>query len=299
MPEAPIEAYDKEALVNRNPHANFAEVEASRPDYDPTSFWVPTKTPKPSWEPGDGASMNGWEGKSMVPIDPHGPDRTTNQNYKLMISTTVPRPIALVSTISADGKRQNIAPFSYFSNVASDPPTYSISFAGKEAIDTLRNIEETGELCINIVSDWFLEAANFCSVNTPAYVSEWPLAGLHPLKSTKVRPPHVAESAFGMECKLLSITPLFSKTKVNDDGSPQRANTLILVEAVMFHAREDAIDEKRETVDIKILRPVWRGGGITYGTCFGGWETPRPDSFRKLRETQRIKDILQTVERPK
>ena len=295
MPEAPIEAYDKEALVQRNPHADFGEVEAKRPDYDPTSFWIPTKTPKPSWKPGEGASMNIWEGKQMVAIDPYEPNRTTNSNYKLMISTTVPRPIALVSTVSSEGS-QNIAPFSYFNNVASDPPTYVISFAGKEAIDTLKNIEETGELCISIVSDWFLEAANFTSVNTPAHLSEWPLAGLHPLKSSKVRPPHVAESAFSIECKLLSVTPLFLKSKVNQDGSPERANTLILVEAVMFHAREDAIDEKKETVDIKVLRPVWRAGGITYGTCFGGWETPRPDSFRNLRETQPIKDILRTME---
>ncbi|KAE9364700.1 flavo protein-like protein oxygenase [Stipitochalara longipes BDJ] len=296
MPEAQIEAYDKEALVQRNPHADFAEVEAKRPNYDPSSFWVPTKTPKPSWRPGDGASMNTWQGKPMITIDPYGPGRTPNQNYKLMISTTVPRPIALVSTVSADGKRQNLASFSYFNNVASDPPTYSIAFAGKEAIDTLRNIEEIGELCISVVSDWFLEAANFTSVNTPAHLSEWPLAGLHSLKSSKVRPSHVAESAFSMECKLPSVTPLFSKTKMNEDGSPERANTLVLVEAVMFHAREDAIDGKRETVDIKVLRPVWRGGGITYGTCFGGWETPRPDSFRALRETQPIKDILQTIE---
>ena len=113
MSEAPIEAYDKEALVQRNPHADFPAIEATRPNYDPTTVWNPTKTPKPSWKPGDGASMNGWYGKPMVAIDPHQPGRTSNQNYKLMISTTVPRPIALVSTISADGKRQNLAPYSY------------------------------------------------------------------------------------------------------------------------------------------------------------------------------------------
>lgn len=296
MSEAPVEAYDKEALIHRNPHADFGAIEKSRPDYDPTNFWAPTKTPKPLWKPGDGAIANDWNGKTMIAIDPHEPGRAGNQNYKLMISTTVPRPIALVSTISADGKRQNLAPYSYFNNVASDPPTYSISFAGKEANDSLTNILETGELCISIVSDWFLEAANFTSVNTPPHLSEWPLAGLHPLKSSKVRPPHVAESAFSMECKLHSATPLFSRTKVNEDGSPERANTLVLVEAVMFHAREDAIDENREAVDIKVLRPVWRGGGITYGTCFGGWETPRPNPFRVLRETQPIKDILNTIE---
>ena len=78
MSEAPIEAYDKEALVQRNPHADFAEVEAKRPAYDPTSFWVPTKTPNPSWQPGDGASVNTWQEKSMITIDPYEPGRITN-----------------------------------------------------------------------------------------------------------------------------------------------------------------------------------------------------------------------------
>lgn len=113
MSETPIEAYDKEALVKRNPHADFPAIEAKRPDYDPTQFWIPTKTPKPSWKPGDGASSNDWQEQLMITIDPHEPGRTSNQNYKLMISTTVPRPIALVSTISVDGSRRNLAPYSY------------------------------------------------------------------------------------------------------------------------------------------------------------------------------------------
>ena len=112
MPESPIEADDKEALVKRNPHADFSAIEKSRPAYDPTSFWVPSKTPKPSWKPGDGALTDDWHGRRMVDIDPYEPGRTSNQNYKLMISTTVPRPIALVSTLSADGKHGNLAPYS-------------------------------------------------------------------------------------------------------------------------------------------------------------------------------------------
>ncbi|KAH6677714.1 hypothetical protein B0J14DRAFT_584995 [Halenospora varia] len=289
---APIEAYDKEALVQRNPHKDFATVEASRPDYNPEAVWIPSKTPNSSWKPGDGASREGWDKKSIA-IDPHSPGRTVNQNYKLMISSTVPRPIALVSTVSADGTCKNLAPFSYFNNVSNDPPLYSLSFHGEEANDSLRNLLETGELSISIVSDWFLEAANFTSVNTPPQISEWMVSGLHPAKSSKVAPPHVAESAFSMECRLHSTIPIYSKTVCREDGSPVRTATLVLAEALMFHVREDAIDEKRETVDIRVLRPVWRGGGITYGNCFSGWETPRPDAFRILRQTSPVKDILQ------
>lgn len=75
-----------------------------------------------------------------------------------MISSTVPRPIALVSTISADGKSTNLAPFSYFQNVCDDPPLYSLCFVGKgDPVDTHRNLLETGECCISIISDWFIE----------------------------------------------------------------------------------------------------------------------------------------------
>jgi flavin reductase (DIM6/NTAB) family NADH-FMN oxidoreductase RutF len=291
MQTPPVEAFDKEALVKRNPHENFIEVEASRPDCDASKSWIATKTPNPSWKPDDGASRNVWEKSQLIAIDPQATSRTVNQNYKLMISTTVPRPIALVSTVAADGT-QNLAPFSYFNNVTNDPPLYSLSFHGEEANDSLRNLLDTGECCISTISDWFLEAANFTSVNTPPQISEWPLSGLHPLKSSKVQAPHVAESAFSIECKLHTTVPIFSKAVVKDDGSPVRTATHVLVEAVMFHVRGDAVDEAKETVDIKVLRPVWRGGGITYGSCFSGWETPRPDSFRILRETQAVKDIL-------
>jgi flavin reductase (DIM6/NTAB) family NADH-FMN oxidoreductase RutF len=221
------------------------------------------------------------------------------QNYKLMISSTVPRPIALVSTISKDGNMENLAPFSYFNNVCNDPPRYSIPFHGELPTDSLRNLLETKECCISIVSDWFLEAMNMSSVNTPPDISEWPLSGLHVSKSDVVRPGFVTESAFSMECRFHNILPVFSKNEVDAKGEKKRTATHILVEAVMFHVREDTIDDKMETIDIKVLRPVWRGGGITYGSCFEGWKTPRPGPFRELRETEAVQEILEKVKSAK
>ena len=93
----------------------------------------------------------------MLHIDPP-PSHTSMQNYKLMISTAVPRPIALVSTVSKDGKSTNLAPFSSFQNVCEDPPLYSLSFVGKgELIDSVRNLIDTGECCISDIEDWFIE----------------------------------------------------------------------------------------------------------------------------------------------
>lgn len=95
-------------------------------------------------------------------IDPSAPGRETVQNYKLMLSTTVPRPIALVSTVSKDGKSTNLAPFAYFMNVCSEPCLYSLSFVGKArgegwGSDTLENLVETGECAVSVVGDWFVE----------------------------------------------------------------------------------------------------------------------------------------------
>lgn len=287
----PTEAFDHEALVKRNPHADWPAVEASREQYDFAKTFKYTKTPNASWQPGQGASDNAWQQYKLLAIDPQDPSRTTNQNYKLMISSTVPRPIALVSTVSKDGSCQNLAPYSYFNAVSADPPMYTVSMVGDELKDSLRNCMETGELCISIISDWYIEAANSSSVNTPPQLSEWPFSGLHPRQSTIVKPPHPAEAAFSMECKVHSLSPIYSKNRKNDDGSPVRTATLVLCEAVLYHIREDTIDEKKETVKIEVLRPVWRGGGITYGSLFDGWETPRPIAFRDLREQANVKEI--------
>lgn len=291
----PVEAYDKEALVKRNPHADFAAVEASRPPFDSSKQYTFSKTPNPSWQPGDGASNDEWKKHQLLAIDPNDENRPWQSNYKLIISSLAPRPIALVSTVSETGIR-NLAPFSYFNAVSTDPPLYSVSFVGEDANDSLTNCLDTGELCISIISDWYLEAANFSSVNTAPHVSEWPFTGLHPLESTKVKPPHPAEAAFSIECKVHSSVPIYSKQKRNEDGSKVRTATMVLCEAVLFHVRKDAVNERRDTVNLKVLRPVWRGGGITYGCLFDGWETPRPMAFRDLLKEKRVKDIMDNID---
>jgi hypothetical protein len=115
----PVEAPDKEALIKRNPHGNWDQVEASRICYDFSDVWKASKTPVPTWKAGDGASSDRWRDHKRITIRPYEEGRTTVQNYKLMISTTVPRPIALVTTISSEGV-SNMAPFSYFQNVCAD-----------------------------------------------------------------------------------------------------------------------------------------------------------------------------------
>ncbi|KAI1340158.1 hypothetical protein F5Y15DRAFT_423180 [Xylariaceae sp. FL0016] len=284
----PLEAPDKEAQIKRNPHADFAAVEASRPDFDHTKEWKFSKTPNPGWKVGDGASNDEWKKHKFVSIDPYEEGRDLVLNYKLMISATVPRPIALASTVTADGKTRNIAPFSYFQCVTTDPPLYSLSFSGRQFNDTVKNILDTKELCISLTSDWLLEAANFTSVNTPAHISEWELAGLTPAASDVVAPPYVAESPYSVECRLHSHQHFHSNV-----APGVRTATMVVVEIVRFHVWEDALAPDRATADARKLRPVFRAGGITYGSCFDVFELPRPDAFRDIRQDEAVERIVQ------
>jgi len=273
--------------VNRNPHSDFAAVEAARSDYDHSINWNPIKTPNPQWKVGDGASSEDWKKHKMISIDPSGPEQTAVKNYKLMISSTVPRPIALVSTISKDGQTTNLSPFSYFQNVCSDPPLYSLSLIGVgDLSDTARNILETGECSISIISDWFIEAANYTSTNTPPSLSEWPLSGLTPRKSDVIEPTYVGESAFSIECKL------HSSQEIKSPRTGLRSALLVIVEAVRFHVREDALAEDKCSVDLAKLRPIWRAGGISYGCAREGFELPRPEAWRLAREREDVKPFI-------
>ena len=131
-----------------------------------------------------------------------------------MTGIIVPRPVALVSTIDRNGVA-NLAPFSFFSGVGSNPPTVLFCPALRARAtpsaqhdmrkDTLRNVEETGEFVINVVSEAMADAANEAAADVPPEVDEFQLAGLTPVASEVVRPPRVAESPAQMECKLLQV----------------------------------------------------------------------------------------------
>ena len=65
------------------------------------------------------------------------------------------------------------------------------------------------------------------------------------------------------------------------------------VAAVQWHVRDDALNSEQSNVDLAVLRPIWRGGGITYGTAFQGFELPRPETFRLARQKADVRDMIQ------
>ena len=193
----------------------------------------------------------------MLSIDPAR--QPARQVYKLMTGIIVPRPIALVSTVDANGVA-NVAPFSFFCGVGSVPPTLLFCPALHAADvdpelrkDTLRNVEETGEFVVNVVSEAIAHAANLTAAQVPPEVDEFALAGLTPLASEVVRPPRVAESPAHMECKLLQVTYTSHKPG---------GGVIVLGEIVRFHVRQDLVEDFR--VDPDGLDAVGRMAGNTW-----------------------------------
>jgi flavin reductase (DIM6/NTAB) family NADH-FMN oxidoreductase RutF len=206
----------------------------------------------------------------MRTFDPAGCE--PRQIYKLMTGVIVPRPIALVSTIDATGI-VNLAPFSFFSGVGSNPPTVlfcptlRLAESGDdvEQKDTLRNVEETREFVVNVVSESIAEAANITAAEVAPEVDEFQLAGLTPVPSYVVRPPRVGESPAQMECKLLQVVYT---------GRAAASGVIVIGEVVRFHVRKDLVSDFR--VDPAGLDAVGRMAGNTWVRTHDRIELIRP-----------------------
>ncbi|CAJ2507092.1 Uu.00g082780.m01.CDS01 [Anthostomella pinea] len=289
----------QEAAYKRNPHSDFKAVEASRPAWDASSTFRYTQTVDPSWAFGGGANAlhdssstsSSSSSKKHIAIDPYEPGRPAPFNYKLLISSIVPRPIGFVSTISAEGKTKNLAPFSYFNMINHDPPLFVLGFAGSldSPKDTLRNLLDSRECTVNIISESFIEAANATSVDAPYGSSEWDVSGLTPINDcVDVKAPRVREAVFSVECRLESVREFESRATPG-----KKTGAMVVLEGTRFWVREDAVNEERNMVAPEVLRPMSRLGGISYGRTTEAIEIPRPvfekdvggaEGFEKLRK---------------
>lgn len=154
------------------PQRDFRVTESSRPAFDRSLNIEVSKTPDPKWVSGKGVNDTSGIHLKHVEIDPYQKDRSFISNYRLLIAC-IPRPISFVSTLSKNGRR-NLAPFSYFQVVDHDPPIFVGSFSARKdrLKDTRRNLIETGECVINIVSEHMIEAVNSTSLDVSYGVSE-------------------------------------------------------------------------------------------------------------------------------
>jgi len=202
----------------------------------------------------------------MLSINPS--DHQVHEIYKLMVGLIVPRPVALVSTIDKDGV-PNVAPFSFFSGVGSNPPTVlfcpTLRSSGDNRKDTLRNVEQTGEFVINIVSDSIAGAANATAADVGPEVDEFLLAGLTAIPGEVVNVPRVAESPAQFECKLLQI--VFT-------GNVPGAGVVVIGEIVRFHVNAEL--EHNFRIDPAKLDAVGRMAGNTWVHTRERFELERP-----------------------
>jgi flavin reductase (DIM6/NTAB) family NADH-FMN oxidoreductase RutF len=139
------------------------------------------------------------------------------------------------------------------------------------AKDSLRNLIDSGECSINIVSEHFIDAANATSIDAPYGMSEWALVGLYPAPCKSVQCSRVKESVFSIEGKLVETREFESRATPG-----KKRGVMAIIEGVNFWVREDAIDETRSLIDPNVPRPMSRLGGISYGRTIDGLEIPRP-----------------------
>jgi flavin reductase (DIM6/NTAB) family NADH-FMN oxidoreductase RutF len=184
--------------------------------------------------------------------------------YKLLVSTVVPRPIALTTTVDLDG-RVNAAPFSFFNAVSSVPPVVVLGIGGGDSAgdgwkDTERNIRDTGEFVVNLVDEAIAERMNVCDVAFPTGVNELEMAGLHPLPSAEVKPPLIAEAPVSFECRRITGLSLGPRS------------TLEIGRVIHIHIRDELVDPERFYVQTDKLRLVGRMHGR-------GWYARTSDLF--------------------
>jgi flavin reductase (DIM6/NTAB) family NADH-FMN oxidoreductase RutF len=191
--------------------------------------------------------------------------------YKLLVSTVVPRPIALVTTVDGGG-RVNAAPFSFFNAVSSIPPVVVLGIGpgvngGDGYKDTERNIRDSGEFVVNLVDEALARRMNICAVDFPAEIAELDRADLTPLPSAGVRPPRIAEAPVGLECRRITGLSLGPRS------------TLEVGRVVHIHIRDDLMDPAKMYVHTDKMRLIGRMHGR-------GWYARTSDLFLMERLTQ-------------
>jgi flavin reductase (DIM6/NTAB) family NADH-FMN oxidoreductase RutF len=169
--------------------------------------------------------------------------------YRLLTAVVVPRPIAWVSTLAADGTTANLAPHSFFTVACTDPPIVQFTSVGRK--DSLRNIEATGEFVVNLAPEPLFEQINASAVDFPAEEDEFDAVGIEREPSLRVKPPRVAASPVALECRLHSTLGIGN-------------STLVLGQVVHAAVREDVVVDGHP--DIRRLRPLARLGGNEWST---------------------------------
>ena len=193
-------------------------------------------------------------------IDPT--QHSAAESYKLLTNLVVPRPIAWVTSQNQNGV-VNLAPFSFFNAVGSNPLYIIVSVGQNESgkpKDTAVNIEANGEFVVNLVTEEVFTAMNISAADFPADQSELEAANLNTAPSVRIKTPRVAEAQASLECKLFSAQPLGTYT-------------LFIGEVVMFHVADHLVGPR---LHINNFAPIGRlGSPSVYCRTTDRFDIPR------------------------
>ncbi|MFZ4846772.1 flavin reductase family protein [Enterococcus casseliflavus] len=198
-------------------------------------------------------------------LDPK--DLTQRENYKLLIGSIIPRPVAVVSTQSADGI-VNIAPFSFFNIVSSEPVILSLAIQRKEGElkDTARNLLATKEAVVHILDQTNVQEANKTAALLPADQSELTVSGFTTTASKTIAVPGLKEASVRLETILHQHVPIKKDQQTTVD--------LLLLEVVGYQIAEDVYQDGK--IDPRALQAVSRLAGNSYATIGEIFDIKRP-----------------------
>ena len=187
--------------------------------------------------------------------------------YTLLASLVTPRPIALVTTLSADG-RVNAAPFSFFNLLGANPPICAFAPGDREngtPKDTALNIRATHEFVVNLVDESIAEAMNQCAASLPFGENELIPAGLTAAPSSIVKPPRIAEAPASLECL--------------EWGTLQIGGNRVIIGLIKrLHVRDELFDVEKKRIHTDKLSTIGRmASPHWYCRTRDRFEMKRPD----------------------
>ena len=178
---------------------------------------------------------------------------SARQTYNLLIGLVAPRPIALVTSMSEDG-RLNAAPFSSYNYVCTDPPVVAMGVMNKPGShfvpkDTARNIRRTGEFVVNVVTEDLLEQMNICATDFPEDMDELEMAGLETAASTHVKVPRIRQAHAALECREFQTIEI-------------GRSRIVMGRVVGFYVEDKFVDPAGPYVKAEELHAIGRMNGL-------------------------------------
>lgn len=192
---------------------------------------------------------------------------TVKDNYKMLIGSIIPRPIAFITSISQKGI-VNAAPFSYFNIVSSNPPLMGVSIGRRDGKmkDTSRNIVDTNQFVVHIIDETIVHEMNKTAATLQEDDSEIDLTSFTLVDSVQVKVPAIKQAKVRMECELEKVIQL------GDNNYP--SNDLVIGRIVHYHIKEEIYNSGK--IDANKLAPVSRLAGHHYANLGEIFEIERP-----------------------